>query len=292
MGKNHRGENCANALKQLRQTRTCERDCMGHRFYIQRCESARIVKGRLITKAQTVIVPASGSWEVEKVIDSLLEVVNSLEDHICPHRTWKQDIRRNLIPQSNECAKKRDFGDQSLAPLSYPSVGVEMRCLLCHGRKCTQSCQKKQIDKAEVGCPGSCSACFTDFSVNAVELPGMAARALVLTTWRNLGSGANRCSKEWNSFERPRRPGPGQSSKAHRATIRQGREAVFRCFEEVNDPNFSYGGPNHIHRPRVEPLDLMRLREFPDRLEFEDDICGEPHRPGSDGIIYHPDPID
>jgi hypothetical protein len=149
-------------------------------------------------------------------------------------------------------------------------------------------------DETEVGRPGSCASCFTDFSLNAVVVPGLgggegenSVRPLVLTKWKDLGRCERRWEKEWNSFEHARMD---RRCRAYRVTMRQRRRAIFRCFEEVDDPLFSYGGPDHVHRPRVKPLDLVRLKEFPSRLEFEGEECGQPHRPGPDGIIYYPDP--
>lgn len=261
-------------------------------LYVQKTEKPRIVNGQFITKAQTVITPATGSWGDRKNIDQLLLLLNNMGDWICQHRSWPEDVRRNLSSEAPPSSGKNrgEFAQMTPSNLEYSEVGKEMRRLLLHGCPHPVGWPEAKMSKPEIGHPGSCAECFTDFSMNAMPLPNSEARALVLTTWKNLGKGLSRVEKEWASFElaNPLAVPP----VAHRATRARARQAIFRVYEEVDDPYWTYGGPEHVHRPRVKPLDLMRLREFGDRLQYETEEFGEPHRPGPDGVIRYPDPYD
>ncbi|KAM0807857.1 hypothetical protein AB5N19_08198 [Seiridium cardinale] len=293
MGRHRNGLDSGELLRQVQHTRTTQCIIWKNEFYLQKTEKSRIIDGLFFTKAQTVVFPACGSWDNCKLIDSLIHLLKITEDKICPHRGWKNDIRRNLIPRWDEDGKKKgNFARQAGGTFGYPQIGAELRCLLVHGRTCDYHCQGGSIEKREIGCPGSCSLCYTDFSLNVINIPGPSARLLVLTTWKNLGICEKRCEEQWQSFEKPRRDEAGNPPRAYRATMRQGRQAIFRPYEEADDPDFSYGGPNHVHRPRLKPLDVMRLIEFPQRLQYETADCGLPHRPTPEGAIYYPDPLD
>ncbi|KAI1338322.1 hypothetical protein F5Y15DRAFT_125469 [Xylariaceae sp. FL0016] len=252
-----KGLDCVPFLRQLQKNAPMAFGCHDTHLHIQRSERSRIVKDRLLSHEQIMVTLQSGSWKDKRATSALFKSIASLSlgQSICQHCEWLAELDREhregilhclLVPVATTVSS---FVTAMDGTSDYEAPNDQTTFESRIARK-----GARRPPNRPAGTLGSRTYCYTDFAFNSAVIKGFHNRVLVLSTWKDFGSGLSMTDKRWRSFLPP-------SPQLPLAKIRETHcPNIFRDFEEVDDPFWRYGGSNHIYRPRITPHDLDRLR--------------------------------
>lgn len=192
--------------------------------------SCKIVDGRLIVKTQKLMLPCA-SWE--DLQEARPAVLRFLQDecllrHCCGHIWWIGhyrfvfDEKADLHP-AHIWIHHRIWAARPLHPEGYdPRLAYLYRVY-------------------------GCKVCYTDFALGVVDLPDTRRRLIVLTTWKDLGSGESPSDVRWAShrYHEDQQPNVRKASDLGR---------VCHKFEEGSIKGLFFFDPLRIHPSSIKDL--------------------------------------